>query len=166
MGYAKPFKEWVKNEYTHNLQIKHIAGCDDVDLAIKILNEEMFFVGLVEFFDESLVMLRKKIRDKNLDINYEAKNVASNSYIKNKLLTNSTTRNILSEINQVDDVLYRYVRKELYPRQKKEFGNKLELEVELFKSSNIIDPFTSFKAELVRGLHFVRRNILYRILLI
>ena len=159
-----PFKNWAELEHHNNLQTKYIAGCDDVDLAIRIL-DDMFFVGLVEFFNESIVMLRKKIGNKNFNINYESKNVSSSSYIKNKLLKNPNTRNILDKINQGDKILYQYVREKLYPRYKKEFGDKLNFEVELFVHSNNIHPFKHFKTEVIHGLHFIMRNSLNYLLI-
>ena len=59
MHYGWSFEEFFGQERFHNVQTKHLAGKDDVALAIKIIDEKKIFIGLVEKFDESLVLMKK-----------------------------------------------------------------------------------------------------------
>lgn len=160
MGEEAPFEKWITRDEFHNMQTKHIAGCDDLGLAIKILNEECFFVGLIENFDESLVMLQKKVDDDRFDIRYVRENVAPSSAIKKGLLGDPATRGLLEEVNQTDQQLYDYVRRELYPKQKDEIGETLASEVESFRSSNTL-PTVNLNAM----ANLIKRNLLYKPLL-
>ena len=156
-GYTQPFEEWLKEEHYHNLQTKHIAGSDDLDLAMRILREECFFVGLIEHFDESLVMLRGKVADPRFDIRYVRENVAPDSSIRERLVNDPASRALMEEANNADLQLYEYVVKELYPAQKREFGATLASEVESFKSTNRLPPLNVNSM-----LNLVKRNCIYK----
>ena len=78
-----------------------------------MIESREMFVGLTERFDESLVLLRA-LRAPDLDIDYEAVNVARRNSIASDLLSNPGTRQAIVEANREDLELYSYVEAELY----------------------------------------------------
>lgn len=122
------FEEWIQKEWTRNSQTKLIAGAADADSAIQIIKDKNIFIGLTERFDESMLLL-KKLRAQDLNISYRRVNVASDNKIAQRILSNESTRQMLIEANRVDQQLYDYVRKELYPLYQREYGSTLESHV-------------------------------------
>lgn len=135
-GMRKPFHEWVRSEFAGNQQTLKIAGQPDADAAIEMLDSRVGFVGLLERFDESLVLLQKWAAPLAIDIRYRPKNVSANSSIKTRLLADPKTLSLLREVNQEDLKLYRYVTEELYPRRIAHFDGDLEDAVSEFKRTN------------------------------
>lgn len=132
-GESLSFDDWISMEYYRNLQTLRIAGAADLDKA-KMLLEKCFFVGLVEHFDESLVMLQKKVGC--LNIFYYRENTAPNNKIKASLLGNARTKTQIEEANRIDLELYRFAMEELYPKQREEYGDTLDADVAIFKKAN------------------------------
>ena len=109
-----PFEEWIKNERIHNLQVKHIAGEDNLEKAKKLLQKKYFFIGLTERFDESLQLL-KIISPYKLNINYKKKVVAKDNSIKNEIMKNPDKLALAKKHNQLDVESYNWVTNELFP---------------------------------------------------
>ena len=122
------FEEWIQQDWTRNAQTKRIAGVPDVDEAIRVIQDKNIFVGLAEGFDESIVLLKALLAN-DLNISYRRVNVARDNTIKERLLSNETTRQMLIEANQADLALYNFVRQELYPNYQQEYGATLEADV-------------------------------------
>ena len=135
-GLKQPFHEWVRTEYAGNQQTLKIAGRPDADAAIELLDSKVGFVGLLERFDESLVLLQRWAQPIGLDIRYQAKNVSGNSSVKTQLLADPESLSLLREVNQEDLKLYRYVNEELYPKRVASFEGDLASAVEDFQRTN------------------------------
>ena len=115
-GKTYSFDEWIVRDLKRNPETTRIAGPNGtVRDAIQILRSRFIFVGLVEHFDESLVMFRQRVDDPRLEIRHRRKRVAENDDIKNQLLSDPRTRSLLVEANQLDLELYEFAAKELYP---------------------------------------------------
>ena len=128
------FEDWIQQDWTRNHQTKWIAGVDDVEKAIQIIHDKNIFVGITEHYDESMI-LYKALRKNDLDISYRRVNVAKDNTIKNNLLNNESTRNILEDAQQSDLKLYDYVKNELFPTYRKEYGPSLKADVEHFQKT-------------------------------
>lgn len=122
------FEKWIQQDWTRNHQTKWIAGVDDVDKAIRIIQDKNIFVGLAERFDESMVLL-KALMANELNISYRQVNVARKNTIKERLLSTESTRQILIESQKADQELYNFIRHELYPTYQREYGPSLEADV-------------------------------------
>jgi hypothetical protein len=122
------FEEWIQRSWTRNHQTKMIACVADVSEAIRILQTRPIFVGLTERFDESMVLL-KALMANHLNISYRPVNVSRHNILAESLLSNESTRQMLIEANQADLELYQYVRQELYPTFRREYGPSLEADV-------------------------------------
>ena len=79
------FEEFLRTEKFNDCQVRHIAGCADVDKAKQYLRERFFFVGLVERFAESMHVL-KKLFVHPLNIEYQPLHVAGDDSTKQEVL--------------------------------------------------------------------------------
>ena len=132
-----PFDQWIVKNLKRNHQTARIVGPNGtVRDAIQVLKSRFIFVGLVEHFDESLVMFRQLVDDPRLDIWYRRKRVAENDDIKNQLLNDPRTRSLLVEANRLDMELYEFATKELYPIFRRRYEGALERDVAEFKRAN------------------------------
>ena len=153
------FEEWIQKDWTRNSQTKMIAGVDDVNKAIQIIHDKNIFVGQTERFDESMVLVKERMAN-DLNISYRRVNVARDNSIAENLLTNSKTRQLLEDSQQVDIELYKYVRQELYPVYQREYGPSLEDDVIAFQQTRE-NKFNSLNLTLSRS----KQYLLYKPLL-
>jgi hypothetical protein len=64
-----PFEEWIVQDKFRNFQVKKLVGRDDLEAAIRQVQEGLVFTGMMERFDESMVLLRHRVKDfRPLDI--------------------------------------------------------------------------------------------------
>jgi hypothetical protein len=116
LGCTLPFDQWIDNPGYHNLQTRRIAGGEDLDVAIERLRGRIRFVGLVERFPQSLIMLQQRC-PLPLDIRHRPCNMAADNSIKDRLLANADSRTRLLEANRLDLQLYRYAVDHVFARQ-------------------------------------------------
>ncbi len=129
------FEEWVHtNDWGPNWQTRMLTGTDDVNEAIRMIEKKQVLVGSVDHFDEWLLLV-KELLASDLDISYERKNVASDKSLADELLANKRTRAILEEQNKVDLELYTYIKNELYPSFKRQYGARLEADLLQFQNN-------------------------------
>lgn len=119
------FEEWLQKDAVRNAQAKRIAGTPSANDAIRMIDRKEMFVGLSERFDESLVLLRA-LRARDLNIGYTSVNVARGNNLAHDLLADQRTREALVEANRADLELYNYVRDEIYPAFRQEYGSSLD----------------------------------------
>lgn len=116
-GYKKPsFDEFIHQTKNRNVQTKRIAGTVDIDKAKEEIDNNYFFVGLTNCFQESMKVFQKLCPYK-VDTRYKPLRVARDNTIKREVLNNSATYDLLVEANTVDIELYDYVRNVVYPSQ-------------------------------------------------
>ena len=110
-------------------------GGVDLDAAIRVLSEKLLVVGLVERFDESLVLMRNKAGMKRFDIRYTRERVAEDNTIKRRILDDPASHKLLVEANRTDAELYRFVEEELMARQRREYGSTFDADVAAFQQA-------------------------------
>ena len=134
------FEEWIVRGIKRNPQTTRIGGANATAAdAIALLKTRFFFVGLVERFDESLVLLRKLVSGRglpSLDVWYRKRLVAKSDDIKEHLLTDPRSRALLVDANREDLKLYQYAVSELYPAFRQRHGNTLKADVAAMKNVN------------------------------
>lgn len=135
-GLDMSFEDWIGTDIAHNRMTYMLAGRPDADAAIEMVESRVGFVGLVERFDESLIMWRRWLDDERADIRYRAKNVMKDNRIKRQLLDDPASRARLEEANREDVRLYNHVVSCVYPRQVQQYGRSLEADVEQFTAVN------------------------------
>ena len=142
------FKHWdyVSKKYgvpngCVNRQTFSIDSNLNLDQAINRLKNEFWFVGLVERFDEGLLILREQFKDlgRPFDIMYESQDVAASvvagvRYMSQRkavkiqkkekeILINEEIRAKIKEMNQMDVILYEEAKKLFNERLNRYQGN-------------------------------------------
>ena len=59
LGSNLSFDEYLRIPWEMNTQTKRIVGSDDIDLAKKTISKNFFLVGIVEEFDEFLILFKR-----------------------------------------------------------------------------------------------------------
>lgn len=149
-----PFEEYFKknvkkgkrqsNErwtYLADMQTYILDRNFDMEVAKKRMRE-MFFIGVSERFEESLLILRKNFKKQGIDfkINYFKKNVSKNR----KLGLSLETYNMVLEKNKRDKELHNYAN-ELLDEAIKNYGGDFKKDLTNFKrKQNIMKYLAGF----------------------
>jgi len=134
-GVDLPFEEWITHEVSPNRQVRHLAGPDATGTdAVAMVEDRVDFVGVLEQFDASLVMMAAFYGFPRLG--YVRKWSAPANDVKRQLLDDPASRALLEETNREDMVLYRHVIDEVLPRQEAAYGPSLAADLEEFRESN------------------------------
>jgi hypothetical protein len=155
-GCKLPFETWLKRHA--NFQTRTLCNAADADRAIELLEKQIGFVGLVERFNESLVLLRHWSGEGQIDLRYRSRNIAANNGIKKELLSHPRTMALIHEHHTADQKLLAHVHSVTYPRQIARFGPGLTAACEELEAS-LPRPIVLSLPQLVAS---AKRNILYK----
>lgn len=158
LGHNLSFDDFLKTKTSFNKQTRAIAGSEDLVLAKDILNGLFFLVGIVEEFDEFLILLKKKLQPFRFRPGYEIQNITNKDSnirkdIKKRL---HEYHEQIIERNLLDIELYNYVKNEVLPKAKKEYGPTFGHDVAQFKKSK-----KTYSRNLLRYLDYVYRKCYY-----
>jgi hypothetical protein len=130
-GSKLSFYEYLHHHASYNRQTRIISGTDNLDLAIHYLNKKFFLVGIVEEFDEFLILLKKKLNKKNFKLNYKRQNVGRFNSAKHSNFKNNFNEydELIMKRNNLDIQLYRYVKEKILTKQKMEYGKSFESDI-------------------------------------
>ena len=131
------FSEFLENSNYDNFQTKKITGNEDVEAAKTILSGQFLLVGIVEAFDEYLLMLRRKLQPMNFKPDYRRVNAARDKQFGMDLVKQHHDR--ILEKNQADLALYDYVINEIMPANRTEYGDALAGDLEQFRARRSLD---------------------------
>ena len=128
------FEEFLSIERIANFQTRKIAGSENLERAKTILLENFLLAGVVEQFNEFLLVLQKKLAPIQFDPLYQMENVASapQNYLKTK---RDILKNYLEEIiskNKLDIELYNFVKHEVFAKEKEDYGPQFLNDLERF----------------------------------
>lgn len=87
------FDEWLESEHENNYQTRFLANEEDSKKAIWFIENFFDFVGIVEKFDLSLLLLRHKL-DLDFDIRYRPVNVSAHKLIRKEHLDPKTLKRV------------------------------------------------------------------------
>lgn len=157
--------EFLKHEEFSNFQTKKIAGSDDIEKAKLILTNNFDFVGITEYFYESIHLLSKThplINNKY----YINKNITDKSNINYQYLS-KVSKDILEKIkkqNASDIILYKYaVKSILFPNLiKYSINTNSNLSKNTKKHNNKL--LFHLKIPLVKARKMTFEKIIFRIL--
>lgn len=141
-------EQFIATKHFSNFMTKRICGKDDANLAMKMLKANFRFVGLTEYFDESLLLLKHELQLHNYNMHYEIKN--KNPHKQVSQIPDSLIKQIRM-INANDIRIYEFVKDELYPLYRKNYGDSLEKDVEFFRREQVDFKFNRLKL-LMHGL--------------
>lgn len=154
-GLRQRFDRWLMLHT--NYQTQALSNGQQAARAIEILEERIGFVGLVERFHESLVLLHHWCLGL-LDVRYRARNIATDNSIKDKLLADPETVERIHEFHEADYEVYAYARDVIYPRQMQQFGAGLAAAVAELEESLPAPTILSFNQVVASA----KRNWLYK----
>jgi len=110
-------EEWEAIENYANYQTKFIAGEENVNKAIDILEAKMDWVGLTEDFLAGLCSFKQHFALEGLYVsNSKANTSLANQADRNLVFSNFAS--FIEEKNELDVQLYQYVKENIYPRFK------------------------------------------------
>ncbi|MFT5113697.1 MAG: hypothetical protein ACI8P9_003028 [Parasphingorhabdus sp.] len=151
-----PFSEWMPNNA--NRQVKVLSGELNLQEAIDCLETQIGFTGMMESFNESLVLWKHWIDLPNFDIRYQSVNVAKSNSLREKILADSANQELLDNYNSLDQRLYNYAKLNIWPRQIEWLGDQLNSQTKFLEES--LDSASNFSARNFYGR--VKRNMVFR----
>jgi hypothetical protein len=114
----KSIIEWEKLDDYKNYQTRFIAGEDNVDKAIEILESKFSWLGITEEYETSMHSFRSYFDLNHLHI----ETTATNTNLADKDTKNEVHEiysDFIAEMNQNDIELYEYVKNQIWPKYKK-----------------------------------------------
>jgi len=126
-------ESFANDIYFNNFQCYRISGKRTFLDAKKIISQKYGFVGLLERYDQSLIILEKILGLRQFSLQYSKANQKEYGFrsIKYDELTPDIQTKIVHN-NQEDIKLYRYVLDELYPRYEHSYGATLPSDLNKF----------------------------------
>jgi sulfotransferase famil protein len=140
------FDRWTVQDWVHNWQTKMIAGEPHAQKAIDLIGERFGFVGLTERFDESLLLMRRWLREPEFHVEYVAQNrISEKSRPRDRArsksdmsyLDSASVHARIQEVNAEDQKVYDFVASEIYPRQVADYGSDLQLDLFELQMKNL-----------------------------
>jgi len=133
MGWT--MESFLADPEKENYHAYRIAGARNREKALAEIRRFQF-VGLLEHYDESLVILRQRLGIPNLDFRYQKANtMAQKSRVYQFSEQPAAIQERIRQANSIDLELYELTREELYPRYRAEYQGDLERDVATFKAS-------------------------------
>jgi hypothetical protein len=152
----EPFQRWLIRHANH--QTRMLSNANEAEQAIEIIESRIGFVGLIERFKESLVLLRHWSGEPKMDLRYRSRRVASDARLKQEILGDPRMVALIHECHEQDSTLYRYVRDVVYPRQIARFGPGLTQACEKLEQS-LPGPMVLSLPQLLAS---AKRNLVYK----
>jgi len=136
---AGSFSNWIEKPVYRNVQVQSLAGSDDVDAAIRQIDDRIAFVGMLERFDESLAMMQPLLDLPRFTPLHRRVNAASSHAIRDAILADADAMTAVRRANEADAALFEYVERVIYPRQQRLAG-RTQVAVADFKSAAAAEP--------------------------
>jgi hypothetical protein len=139
------FDRWTSAEWTHDFQAKTLAGAARPQEAIDLMASKVGFVGLTEYFDESLLMLRQWLAEPAFRPEYQPVNQlavksrtrdVARAHTDTRYLDDPAARERLREINAIDQRVYDFARHEMFERQRQAYIGDLAADVTALRERN------------------------------
>jgi len=152
----KEFRTWLTNNSNRMCEI--ICGEENAEQAIEFIETKIQFVGLMERFDESLLLWNKWTGISGLDLTYQSTNKAKSNQIKSQILNTPGYPELIQECHTQDQKLYEYVRDNVFPRQIHNYGDSLKNDLQEFTLRQESASNSSWGSVIGK----VKRNLIFR----
>jgi hypothetical protein len=133
---------YLSHRASKNFQVRKIAGCEDLDLAKKKIEQHFLLVGTADRFDEFLVLLAAKLKMPLHLFTYRRKNVDPSP---ERLPVPAYFKDVLQQRNELDRRLYAWVSGDLYSRYVAEYPGDFQSDVARFRALQSAAPQYSLK---------------------
>jgi len=138
LGIADDFAN-LQTRYLCDMGSEGYVTRDHLEIAKKNLQSDHFLFGLLEKFDESLIMFRKNIGWRN--IYYARKNKSKRTRSTTKI--SQETIELIKKKNRFDIELYSCA-KDVFDKRLLQYGESLQKELKIFKIRNKLFSLASF----------------------
>jgi hypothetical protein len=146
---------WLAADWVHNWQTKMIAGEPHAQKAIDLIGARFGFVGLMERFDESLVLLGQWLAEPSFRAGYRRVNRLSDKRRPRDIAReqddmsyfhSEQTRARIRAVNLEDQKVYDFVASTVYPGQVAAYPGNLAADVQRLRlqnqaASQLAEPF-------------------------
>lgn len=155
--YVMPIDKWMNRFKRRNRMVLWVAGKEDVSLAKEILVNKFKFVGVVERFNESLVLMKHTLNLDNIKLKYEKRMVTRDKNLKQDLLSNiDKYQDQINDHIALDQELYSFVCNSLFPQYIQNIGGAERLNTLVNSTFNTAfdgyNMFNIFKYKLQNNL--------------
>lgn len=125
-GVERPFDVWLREPANGNWHVRMLAGGEDLERAKEVLSQKVTCVGLMERFNESLLLIRDSLCLPELKLSYGApRNTARRSDLRERIREECDRhRAEVMERNALDCALYEYATDVLYTAQVERYGRQ------------------------------------------
>lgn len=136
MGKGWTIESFLREPRFDNFMTRRIAGSSDVERAKRELRDRFSFVGLVERYDESLLLMRDRLGLPGMDLRYQRENARSSPAPAAGVPDSREVRDRIREANSLDLELYRFVRRVLFPQYVDGYAGDLRRDLDGFQRRN------------------------------
>jgi hypothetical protein len=156
-------KKWSFDQYIHghagsNQQVKYLCGDASATKAIDIIKEKGIVCGLLERYDESLLMFNRFLFDGKLRLGYQKQKAAKDKRVSSEIFDSDEMLATIRECNQEDQKLFDYVQSVTFPKQIELYGSTLKEDLSSMRSGQKLGGFNHANI-LANRLY---RNIAYK----
>lgn len=130
-------ESFFEGTYSNNFQAYRIAGEKNLDKAKEIMAKNFNLIGMVERYDEAMVLLRSALGNPNADFRYEQANIRE--YGDKKIRFEDLSSDLQAKVfenNAIDIELYRFLKEELYPQFIRNYPGNLAADLEAYQRAN------------------------------
>jgi hypothetical protein len=131
---------WCAWPEHHHHQVRYFDHDGDPGRAIAAIEEHGVFVGLLERFEESLLLMQR-LAVPELRVAYRRRNTASDNALARELLDDAVRRDQLRTMYAREFPLYEWVVRELWPRYEAAYGPTLAADAARLRE----DPARDFR---------------------
>lgn len=110
-------EEWQNVRKNNNYQTRFIAGEENLQKAIDIIETKFNWVGILEDYENSMYSFREQFELNNLHLDFKRTNSALETKEFKKEVKKKYS-DFIKENNKIDNELYKYVVENVYPRFK------------------------------------------------
>ena len=130
-------ESFTAEKYNDNWQAYRIAGERNLDKAKEIMVKKFGLIGMIEKYDETMVLLKAAMGDFRADYRYQEANIKNyrDQLIRFDDLTAEMQEKVIAN-NAIDIALYRFLKEELYPLYVSRYKGDFTSDVEVFKKEN------------------------------
>ncbi|MBD3221233.1 hypothetical protein GF314_08310 [bacterium] len=132
---------WCAWPEHHDHQVRYFDRGGDPDRAIAAIEEHQVFIGLLERFDESLLLLQR-LAAPELRPAYRRRNIAGSNALARELLDDPARRDQLHRMYAREFPLHEWVTRTLWPRYEQAYGPTLAEDAARLRA----DPDRGFRA--------------------
>lgn len=135
MGWT--IESFTEEPYNDNWQAYRIAGERNLDKAKDIMTKKFGLIGMVEKYDETMLLLKAAMGDPDADFRYEEANIKhyNGQAYRFDQLSAAMQEKVIAN-NAIDIELYRFLKEELYPQYISRYAGDIRADLAAYQSAN------------------------------